>query len=102
VFSWEHPLHSSLVTEDERSYINHPYVQDHFTQWDSFRGEPVIAHHRKLSTFINALIKTGFVIDAVIEESRIPTDDTSSPRQWYSAARARLVPLAFIIQSHKA
>lgn len=101
VFSWEHPMHSSVAADGEQFVLNQPYVEDRTIRWESFRGEPVIAHHRKLSTFLNAMIATGFVIDQMVEESRIPEDDARPASRWYSGARAKWLPSTFIVKGHK-
>lgn len=59
-------------------------------------------HRRKISTFVNSLIKAGFIIDQIIEESKVPEDDKSDPASWYSGKRAKFTPYTLVIKGHKA
>ena len=56
---------------------------------------------RKISTYVNALVKAGFVIEAMIEENddeimRLRGADTEL------AERARMFPVTFVIKARKA
>jgi len=101
VFTWEHPIYSLLDYADGKLQFRLPYETEQFEYHESWRAVPIVMHYRKLSTYINALIKTGFVIDQLIEETRIPENDTSKPEKWYSAAKARMLPPSFTIKCHK-
>jgi hypothetical protein len=68
---------------------------------DSWRGVPIIMHHRKVSTFINELTNSGFNICQVIEESRVPDNDESLPSKWYSGRKAEYSPSTLIIKCRK-
>lgn len=54
---------------------------------------------RKLSTYVNALAKTGFVIERLIEES----DDEIMQSQAKSkfAEKAKILPVTFVIKARK-
>ncbi|GGD52348.1 hypothetical protein GCM10010911_07330 [Paenibacillus nasutitermitis] len=51
----------------------------------------------KISTFINELINTGFVIDKVIEDSKVDDNDTSNSSKWYSGTKARIIPSRYSV-----
>ncbi|ARU59859.1 hypothetical protein CBW65_01405 [Tumebacillus avium] len=101
VFSWEHPVHTTLDCSEQKFVMNRRYTQEGPSLQDSWRGVPIVMHRRKLSTFVNELIRAGFVLDQIIEETRVGDHDISQPEQWYSAARANIVPSTFIICCHK-
>lgn len=101
VFTWEHPIHSLLEYADGKLYFRLPYVSEQYEKHESWRSVPIVMNYRKLSTYINALISTGFVIDKVIEEARIPDNDHSTAEKWYSAEKARIIPPSFTIRCHK-
>ncbi|MEK3790427.1 class I SAM-dependent methyltransferase [Paenibacillus sp. FSL R7-0204] len=100
VFSWEHPIQSRLMYEDDKI----TYTQSYHSEGPykvTWRGVPVIMHHRKVSTILNELSNAGFFIERVIEESRVPETDESSPTTWYSGMKARLSPPTIIIKCIK-
>lgn len=101
VFSWEHPIHSAVECADEQVRFRRSYVNEGFEKHDSWRGTPIVMHNRKVSTFINELIHAGFVIDQVIEDSKVDDHDTSHSSKWYSGAKARMIPSTLIIKCHK-
>jgi len=102
VFSWEHPVHSVAEYADEQLRIRRSYVNEGFEKHDSWRGAPIVMHYRKISTFINELIGAGFVIDKVIEDSKVDDADTSPSSKWYSGTKARIIPATWIVKCHKA
>jgi SAM-dependent methyltransferase len=101
VFSWEHPVHSVLEYHDGKLVFRRSYVDEGYERHESWRSVPIVMNYRKISTYINGLIKAGFIIDQVIEETRIPDNDNSVPSKWYSAEKARFLCPDIIIKSHK-
>lgn len=101
VFCWEHPIHSLAEYADGKLYFRLSYLQEQYEKHESWRKVPIVMNYRKLGTYINGLIDSGFVIDKVIEETRIPENDDSRPEKWYSAAKARIMPPSFTIKCHK-
>jgi ubiquinone/menaquinone biosynthesis C-methylase UbiE len=101
VFSWEHPIHSVVEYSNEQLKFRRSYVNEGMEKHDSWRGTPIVMHNRKISTFINELIEVGFIIDKVIEDSKVDDNDTSNPSKWYSGSKARVIPSTLIIKSHK-
>lgn len=100
VFSWEHPIQSRLMYDDDKII----YAQSYHSEGPykvTWRGVPVIMHHRKVSTIVNELSKAGFFIKQVFEESRVAETDDSSPTKWYSGKKARLSPPTIIIKCIK-
>ncbi|MED1864362.1 class I SAM-dependent methyltransferase [Fictibacillus nanhaiensis] len=105
IFSWEHPLHDRLKYEEsslqESSFIfNKPYVNEGPEYNEAWHNLAVI-HHRKLSTYINALTEAGFRIEKVIDDVYLPEEHSEDPARWYSTQKANLVPATFIIKATK-
>ncbi|MBI1258852.1 MAG: methyltransferase domain-containing protein [Chloroflexi bacterium] len=103
VFSWEHPFYSCLEYQPETGtysvgerYREQTYVK---SVWN---GAPIVIHQRQMSTFINSALKVGFRIERLIEEVDLTQAlEVDSPDQWYSSARAQLVPPTFILKLRK-
>lgn len=98
VFSWEHPVFSCLQSEANHIALKRSYNDE--ISWLSpswADGKPIVRHHRKLSTFLNGLIETGFLVERVIEGDFNPllaeNDDTNA---WYSPERAAMMPTTCI------
>lgn len=54
---------------------------------------------RKLSTYINALTKSGFIIDEMLEES--DDDILSKYKDSEFARKAKMLPVTFVIKARK-
>ena len=101
VFSWENPMHDRLVYEGEGFVLKKSYNIEG-PEYNEGWNRKVIIHHRKLSTYINSLIETGFTLEKVIDQVVLPEETTSdNPSQWYSPQKAELVPATFIIKARK-
>jgi SAM-dependent methyltransferase len=105
IFSWEHPFYSCLSSESNKLIVKNSYGNEGSYVTDNWRGKStVVMQRRKLSTYINELVNTGFSIEQVIEcdlaEKYANEDDTFNER-WYSVFRAKLMPTTIIIKARK-
>lgn len=100
IFSWEHPLHDRLSYEQSSFTFNKSYNMEGPEYNKAWHNNAVI-YHRKLSTYINTLIESGFIIEKVIDEVALPATPTENPAKWYSTQKAQLVPATFIIKASK-
>ena len=80
VFTVEHPIFTAYGTQDwyrnENGNILHWPVDRYFTEGRReavFLGEPVVKYHKTLTTYLNTLMETGFVITGIEEPH--PTSD---------------------------
>jgi SAM-dependent methyltransferase len=106
IFSWEHPVYRSLSYEAhlgqyifESSYLTQGPVLD-----PSWKGVEIVINHRKLSTYLNAIIRSGLVVEQVIESEpsiALAREQDFDPQKWYSIPRAQLVPTTFIVKAYK-
>ncbi len=88
-----------------------PYEESSFTFKKSYNIEGpeyndawhsnVVMYHRKLSTYINTLIDSNFIIEKVIDDVILPEIPSENPSKWYSTHKAQLVPATFIIKASK-
>ena len=62
-------------------------------------GGAISLSDRKLSTYINALTKAGFVIDKMIEES--DDDIIQLYKDSDYAKKAKMLPVTFVIKARK-
>lgn len=102
IFSWEHPLYSTLKFNNDRYIVNRSYLQEGSYKKESWRGVPIVMHHRKISTFINELVQSGFSIERIVEEYRSDSsiiDD--NPNNWYCSQRAKSIPATIIFKCRK-
>ncbi|MEN2766984.1 class I SAM-dependent methyltransferase [Ornithinibacillus xuwenensis] len=101
IFSWEHPLHDRVKRVDSTYYVDKSYLNEGPEYNEAWHHE-VIIYHRKLSTYITALIRAGFEVENVIDEVVLPDKvPDGDERRWYSVDKARLIPATFIMKARK-
>lgn len=102
IFSWSHPIHKCVVTENNKLVFKKCYFDESwYTVSLDVAGEGVLTlSDRKLSTYVNALFKAGFVIEQMIEET---DDEIMQERDDNSdfAQKAKMLPLTFVIKARK-
>jgi ubiquinone/menaquinone biosynthesis C-methylase UbiE len=106
VFSWEHPAYRSLEYEPNSGqyFFNRSYLDESPKIDPTWKSVEIVLQHRKLSTYINSLIKAGFVLEQLIESEpnlNLVTEKYLLPERWYSVPRARLLPTTIIIKARK-
>jgi hypothetical protein len=70
----------------------------------SWKGIPIVTHHRTLGTFLGQIIQAGLQIEALVEMPVEPIavkEQHLDPARWYSVARAQMMPTTFIIKASK-
>lgn len=106
IFSWDHPLYAHLKSVNGQIYLEGSYQNEGVTKYPNFKGEeaPVVIPKRKMSTYINELIRAGFTIESVIESDVSDNFDAVSEEvsdRYYSLYKARRFPTTMIIKSIK-
>lgn len=98
IFSWSHPIHKCVAIENDSLSFKKSYFDESWYSV-SLDGGAISLSDRKLSTYINALSKAGFVIDEMIEES----DDEIIQlyKDSYFAKKAKMLPVTFVIKARK-
>jgi SAM-dependent methyltransferase len=97
IFSWEHPIHSRVILENETVRFNTSYNYEKLALHEAWKPRSAVFLHRKLSTYLNDLIDTGFIIEKVLEEVNIDRE-TKNDNSWYSSIKAGFFPATFIIK----
>ena len=98
IFSWSHPIHKCVAVEDHKLLFRNSYFDE---SWYSvaLSGKEFMLSNRKLSTYVNALAASGFMIERLIEE----TDETMfrSNGENEFENKAKMLPVTFVIKARK-
>lgn len=98
IFSWSHPIHKCVVSENDLLTFKKNYFDE---SWYSvaLEGGAICLSDRKLSTYINALAKAGFIIEEMIED---PDEDMlKAHKDGDFVRKAKMLPLIFVIKARK-
>lgn len=106
IFSWEHPAYRSLRYDvDIAKYVfETSYLEEGPVLHPSWKEVELVIHHRKLSTYLNAVAQSGLILERVIESELnrdLAREQDFAPEKWYSVPRAQLIPTTFIVKAHK-
>lgn len=107
IFSWHHTLHYCVgfSTEDRRDVLEDGKLVFHRSYFDEsyftmpVHDSQVTLCNRKISTYINALAKAGFVVEQMVEQSDpaviagTPEDDKSK--------KAQMLPISVCFKARK-
>ena len=89
---------------DAKYVFEEPYFAEDPVLDPSWKGVEIVINHRKLSTYLNAIVQSGLRLEQVIESepnSALARDQDFDPTKWYSVHEARLIPTTFIIKAYK-
>jgi hypothetical protein len=70
----------------------------------SWKGVEIVINHRKLSTYLNAIVQSGLILEQVLESKTniiMAREQDFDPQKWYSIPRAQLMPTTFIVKAYK-
>lgn len=106
IFSWEHPVYQSLNYEARiKKYVfEHSYLDEGPVLKSSWRGTEIVINHRQLSTYLNAIVRSGLLIEQLIESEpnvNLASEEDFDPAKWYSVPRARMIPTTMIVKARK-
>lgn len=108
IFSWHHTLNYCVawscaerkeVFEDDKLVLMKSYYDESYFQMPVHDSE-IILCNRKISTYINALAKAGFVIEQFIEasdENTLKAQGDVDPK----TRKAQMMPISFCIKARK-
>ncbi|MGR6129283.1 MULTISPECIES: class I SAM-dependent methyltransferase [Paenibacillus] len=101
IFSWSHPIHKCVVEENNRFAFNKCYFDESwYSVSPDFCQGALTLSDRKLSTYINALAKAGFVIEQMIEETENEIIQLHDENNDF-VKRAKMFPVTFVIKARK-
>ncbi len=99
IFSWSHPIHKCVAAENNALAFKKCYFDESWYSVPLDEGVLTLSD-RKLSTYVNALAKAGFVIEQMVEQS-----DEDILQTWDGnsnfAKKAKMFPLTFVIKARK-
>lgn len=97
IFSWSHPIHKCVAVEGDMLSFKKCYFDESWYSV-SLDSDAISLSDRKLSTYVNALAKTGFVIEEMIEESDNEILESIDSK---FAQKAKMLPVTFVIKAKK-
>lgn len=97
IFSWSHPIHKCVAVEGDMLSFKKCYFDESWYSV-SLDGDAISLSDRKLSTYVNALAKTGFVIEEMIEESDNEIFESIDSK---FAQKSKMLPVTFVISVSK-
>lgn len=97
IFSWSHPIHKCVSVENDSLTFKKSYFDE---SWYSVAldNQVISLADRKMSTYINALVRAGFTIEEMVEESE---EDLTQPSNSIFAKKAKMLPVTFVIKAKK-
>ena len=106
IFSWDHPLYAHLKSEQGQIHLQGSYQDEGTITYPMFKGEeaPMTIPLRKMSTYINELIRADFTIDTVLESdvsSEFDSVEADVSDKYYSLYKARKFPSTMIVKARK-
>ena len=108
IFSWHHTLNYCIarscedgedVIEDDKLVMTRSYFDESYFKMPVHDSE-IILCNRKISTYINALAKAGFVIEQLIEESDTDSEEAADKTDL-KTRKAQMLPISFCIKARK-
>ncbi|MWV42626.1 methyltransferase domain-containing protein [Paenibacillus sp. HJL G12] len=99
IFSWSHPIHKCVVEENNVLAFKKCYFDESWYSV-SFDEGTLTLSDRKLSTYVNALSKAGFVIEEMIEQSDEEIMQRRDDNNDF-AKKAKMLPVTFVIKARK-
>lgn len=99
IFSWSHPIHKCVVAENNMLTFKKCYFDESWYSVSLNEGVLTLSD-RKLSTYVNALAKAGFVIEQMIEQSDDEIMKTCNDNSDF-IKKAKMLPVTFVVKARK-
>jgi len=99
IFSWKHPLHHCVDMEENKLIFKNDYFDE---SWFTYQLDDcdITLCNRKISTYINALAKAGFVVEQMVEETDKATMEAGGELSGRTK-KAQMLPLSFVFKARK-
>jgi hypothetical protein len=104
IVSGEHPAYGCLEWNGTQYALAKPYFREGPHAYASWKGVPIVIHHRTLATFVGEIVHCGLQIEALVETPvnlAMAKEQHRDPARWYSVPRAQTMPTTFIIKARK-
>ena len=108
IFSWHHTLNYCIAWFcderqdfflDDKLVMTRSYFDESYFRMP-VHGSEIILRNRKISTYINALAKAGFVIEQLVEESDTDSEEAADQTD-IKTIKAGMLPISFCIKARK-
>lgn len=108
IFSWHHTLNYCIAWScderqdfflDDKLVMTRSYFDESYFRMP-VHGSEIILRNRKISTYINALAKAGFVIEQLVEESDTDSEEAADQTD-IKTIKAGMLPISFCIKARK-
>lgn len=108
IFSWHHTLNYCIawscddrneVFEDDKLVMSKSYFDESYFKMPVHDSEIVLCN-RKISTYINTLARSGFVIEQLVEESNYDFQKAKGDMDP-KTRKSMMLPLSFCIKARK-
>ena len=108
IFSWHHTLNYCIawscderqdVFENDKLVMTKSYFDESYFRMP-VHGSEIILCNRKISTYINALAESGFVVERLVEESDIDSGEAADKTDLRTR-KAEMLPISFCIKARK-
>ena len=109
IFSWHHTLNyciawssderMDVIEDDNKFCMTKSYFDDSYFKM-TVHGSEIVLCNRKISTYIDALAKAGFLIEQFVEESSkeaMESENDPDPK----TRKAKMLPISFCIKARK-
>ncbi len=102
IFSWDHPMMACYETKNNQLIVSKSYHNENIVSCN-LRNNPVNLIYRKMSTYINTLVKYGIYIERLVEDTSQATlnNKVEFSTDYYAESKAQMVPLSFVIKAIK-
>lgn len=97
IFSWSHPIHKCVASENDMLIFKKCYYDESWYSV-SINGGVFSLSDRTMSTYINALSKSGFLIEQMIEQ---PDEDVLQSNDGNLPPKIKMLPGVFVIKAKK-
>ncbi len=97
VFSWSHPIHKCTRFEEGRLIFDNSYYDESWYA-AAIGGREIMLSNRMMSTYINALADSGFLIEKLIEKGG---GDLLHADSSAFGGKAKIVPVGFVLKAKK-
>ncbi len=97
IFGWSHPIHKCVSFEGGKLVFSNSYFNEEWYCGD-MSDKAIMLSNRKMSTYINALARNGFVIESFIEET---DKERAMNSETDFGKKALMLPTAFVIKARK-
>jgi SAM-dependent methyltransferase len=100
IFSWQHPLHSCVVVDENKLLFEKSYFDESWFTQPMIGESNALLCSRKISTYINALSKAGFIIEQMIEQTDSEILNESGEISS-KMKKAKMLPFSFVFKARK-